>query len=100
MTPRRGRATRVSDVTVAEGRADDEPEQFVDGTFFRRVLRSQLVVCGIIATFVVGAFKTSGVVRLFLSVIAGALSAVLGWSVIVTYVALVARRLVRRHIAS
>jgi drug/metabolite transporter (DMT)-like permease len=77
---------------------EDESEEFVDGTFFRRALRSQLVLGAIVVGFGVAALMTSGLPRLGLAAVAVILAAMLVWSGILTYATLLVRKLVHRHL--
>jgi len=77
---------------------EDESEEFVDGTFFRRVLRSQLVLGAVIVGLGGAALATSGLPRLGLAAGAVVLAAVFVWSGIVTGSALLVWRVAHRQI--
>ncbi len=85
----------VRSVTDSEQPVRDENEQFMDGTFFRRVHRSQLALAGIAAGFTVAAIRASGGVRVMLAAIGFSLGAFLAWSGVVTSAASVVRRALR-----
>jgi len=82
-------------VTDSEQPVWDESEQFMDGTFFRRVHRSQLALAGIAAGFGVAAVRASGGERVMLAAIGLSLGSLLAWSGVVTSVASVVRRAVQ-----
>jgi hypothetical protein len=82
----------------AAGTPEDETEQFLDGTFFWRILRSELMLGVIVGGLALAAFETSGYVRVVLASLAAILLAVLAWSGFVTSAALLARVVLRAHL--
>lgn len=90
-------AVSVGNMTDARAEADDESRELWDGTFFKRVLRSYMVLVAFIAGSAAAAFKTRSTVRLTFSAIALALSGLLAWSAMVTGLALVGQRVLRQH---
>jgi hypothetical protein len=81
-----------------DGPAEGETEHFLDGKFFWRVLRSEVLLGVIVAGLALAAFETSGLVRVVLAGLSVVLLAVLAWSGFVTCAALLARVVLRPHL--
>jgi len=78
--------------------AEDESREFFDGTFFKRLRRSEFVLAGLVAGFLTAAIKTRGALRLVFGALALGLLGFFAWSAMVTSVALSVRRIAREHL--
>ncbi|MDQ6949355.1 MAG: hypothetical protein M3256_24660 [Actinomycetota bacterium] len=82
----------------ADGPPHDETDQFLDGPFFWRILRSELVLGATVGGLALAAFETSGFVRIALAALAVVLLGVLAWSGFVTCALLLVRVVLRPHL--